>query len=66
MKDVKGFSSIDSTYNDGNNIYRLTDKGIQNIETYIAELHEKFIIIHLTIFVFWLVFLRAKKTRKLS
>ena len=41
MKDVKDFSSIDSTYNDGNNIYRLTDKGIQNIETYIAELQAK-------------------------
>ena len=41
MKDIKGFSSIDSTYNDGNNIYRLTDDGIQNIETYIAELQKE-------------------------
>ena len=41
MKDIKGFSSVDSTYNDGNNIYRLTDDGIQNIETYIAELKAK-------------------------
>ena len=41
MKDTKGFSIVDSTYNDGNNVYRLTDKGIRNIETYIAELEAK-------------------------
>jgi len=41
MKDVRGFSIVDSTYNDGNNIYRLTDKGIRNIEMYIAELQAK-------------------------
>lgn len=41
MKDTKGFSIVDSTYNDGNNIYRLTDKGIRNIEMYIAELQAK-------------------------
>ena len=32
MKDTKGFSIVDSTSNDGNNIYRLTDNGIRNIE----------------------------------
>jgi DNA-binding PadR family transcriptional regulator len=41
MKDVKGFSIVDSTYNDGNNIYKLTDKGIKNIERYISELKAK-------------------------
>lgn len=41
MKDTKGFSIVDSTYNDGNNIYKLTDKGIRNIEMYIAELQAK-------------------------
>lgn len=41
MKDTKGFSIVDSTYNDGNNIYRLTDKGMRNIEMYIAELQAK-------------------------
>lgn len=41
MKDKKGFSIVDSTYNDGKNVYKLTDKGMQNIEMYIAELKAK-------------------------
>ena len=41
MTDIKGFSIVDSTYNDGENVYKLTDKGIANIEMYIREMQAK-------------------------
>jgi len=41
MRKNQDFYDTNNIYKDGENVYRLTDKGIRNIERYIAELQAK-------------------------